>query len=264
MELVQTKRDYHIVAFRSNTSFFSSLFLENWKFGNRKVEFIDKISVKGNFINHLRIESNKQYFSGDGEIDFYLDKNSQPPYIYDILLFEYPKTGIIVLCMPFKKLAVDIIDSLIKEYNILVTASFLKTDLSKLVASNNKYTDLTLDSNHFTLRGIILKNKDATSTLSSLQLIGKKPIESPIYKNYLQQFISNETFGIKKVTVQCLSQKSKSSMLIDYLGNYKFFINEKGNNIKCIDSIFHLLNHLDCLLDTSKNPITPITLIEND
>ncbi|PDP74280.1 hypothetical protein CLI79_10375, partial [Porphyromonas gingivalis] len=77
MELAQTKRDYHIVAFRGNSAFLNDLFEEKLN-----MKFIERVSDKGNSIRQLRLESNKQYFNGEGEIYFYLNKNSQPPYIY--------------------------------------------------------------------------------------------------------------------------------------------------------------------------------------
>ncbi len=97
----------------------------------------------------------------------------------------YTKINAVVLCIPFKRLAIDIVDSLMRE--ILSKTFFLKTDLPKLVDSNKKYTDLLFQNNHFTLRGIVLKNTDATSNLSSLKIVGTKPLESVFYKKYIQK-----------------------------------------------------------------------------
>lgn len=257
MELAQTKRDYHIVAFRGNSAFLNDLFEEKLN-----MKFIERVSDKGNSIRQLRLESNKQYFNGEGEIYFYLNKNSQPPYIYDILLIDCKKINIFILCIPFKRLAIDIIESLRRD--ILSKTFFLKADLPKLVDSNKKYTDILFQNNHFTLRSIILKNIDATSNLSSLKIVGKKPLESVFYKKHIQNIVSSEDFGIKKITVKCknnLFYQVSSSMQIDNLGNYKFFINEKGTNIGCINAVFNLLNYLDCLVETPKNPTT---LIDNE
>lgn len=253
MELIQSKRDYQIVVIETSETIISEAFCKKWNISKDDEIIEDEFSII-----KFRMESNTQYFKGEGSEEYYLNKHGLPPYIYNIIVLRNIKANVLILCVPFKKLIIEIVDSLINEFKILTNSRFVKIDLEKLINYNKQYTDFRLDKSHFVLYSIILKT-NGESYLSSLKLLGKKPLDSILYKKYIRNMISNNEFGIKRIAIKCKkSYNVIASLHIDRFGNYKFFLNEKGRNLACINDVFSLLNNLKCFIYTFNNPTLQI------
>lgn len=253
IDLIQTQRYYHIVALKGTKSIIDKGFYKQWKISPPKKVF----DINDCIVSKMSLESDYPYYRG--ESDYSLNGNKQPPYIFDIILIEYTKLGIFILCFPFKKLAVDLVGSLVSDFNIRKNSNFIKADLTKFVHSNEDETDIYFNKNYFFLGGIFLSIK-GDSFLSTVKLVGDKPLESDIYKTYFKNRIKQ--FGVEKVIVKCKTSESynkvSSSIHIDKFGNYRLYVQNQGKNIFGIIATFELLSNFDCLLETPNNPTTLI------
>ncbi|MDR0605681.1 MAG: hypothetical protein LBG80_15395 [Bacteroidales bacterium] len=253
-DLKQTQRYYHLIALKGNQDIIKKKFFNDWQ-----IKKIATYNVEGDYsISQMALTSNYQYYQG--EADNSLNGNNSAPFVFDIIIIECTKIDIIILCLPFKKMTVDIITSLLSTYNILVNSYFIKTDLHKLIHANDDYTDLVYNQNHFFLGGVFFSIK-GDSFLSTVKLVGDKPLDSDIYKEYFKENLSN--FGLEKSIVKCKVEantddrlvKLSSTFHIDKFGNYKFYIQSKGRNLLTIPAIFDFLYSINCLVEASNNPV---------
>jgi hypothetical protein len=257
-DLKQTQRYYHLIALKGSKNIVKKTFFSDWH-----IKEIATCSIEDNYtIYQMMMTSDYQYYHG--EEDNSLNKNNTPPYIFDIIMFECSKIGIIVLCFPFKKMVVDIVTALLSTYDILIDSYFIKMDLHKLIHANDNYTDLFYNKNHFFLGGVFFSIK-GDSFLSTVKLVGDKPLDSNIYKEYFKENLSD--FGLEKTIVKCRIEsdfddqilKLSSTFHIDKFGNYKLYVQSKGKNLLTIPAIFDLLNNINCMVETSNNPVIHIS-----
>ena len=258
INLNQSKRNYYIVALKGNKEHISEKFYSKWK-----ITPCERMEKEDFIINKMLLKSRRLYHSKN-DLNFPLNKNNKQPYTYEILLIEYIKIDIYILCIPFIKLTKELVSSLVTEFNIIKNSNFIKPNLTRLVQCNEEQTDISLNKNHFIFGGVFLSNK-GDSFLSSVRLTGDKPLESNTYKTYFKEMIKEEKFRIEKLIIKCdteISQNKSSAIIqIDKLGNYKFYIHNKGKNLFCIIALFELLNYMECFIPSPHNPTT---LIEDE
>jgi|JI61114BRNA_FD_contig_31_143278_length_1005_multi_4_in_0_out_0_2 hypothetical protein len=253
-----SQRYYHIVALKGSTDLISKNILLKIK-----MELVEKIKYNSDcVVKLLSFTTDHQYYRG--ELDNSIGENSNPPYRYDIVIIEHKSVNISILCFPFKKLAVDIVTLLVSKYNILNKSNFFKVDMSNLIKSYNKHTDLYFNNNHFFLGGVFL-TISGDSFLSTVKLEGDKPLESHIYKEYFKDRLKTNSCRLEKCILKCkpdLNQidaiKAFSSIHIDKFGNYKLYMQSKGKNLLTVQASFEFLNNLNCLLETPNNPVSHI------
>ena len=253
-----SQRYYHIVALKGSNDLLSSRILKNLH-----IECYDKIKYNSECtIKFLAYTSTIQYYRG--ELDNTVGDVNTSPYTYDIIIIEDKSINLSVICFPFKKLAIDIVNLLVSDFNILNKSNFLKVDMSNLIRSYNKHTDLYYHNNHFFLGGVFL-TISGDSFLSTVKLEGDKPLDSHIYKEYFKERLKTNSCRLEKCILKCRPDpkqaeavKAFSSIHIDKFGNYKLYLQSKGRNLLTIQASFEFLNNLNCLLETPNNPIKHI------
>jgi hypothetical protein len=255
-DLKQTQRYYHLVALRGTKDMIKTGFFRDWH-----IEETGTYEIKGKCsIFQMLMTSDYQYYQGD--TDRSPNENGDGSFVFDLLIVECLENNMTVLCFPFKKMAIDLVTALLSTYNILADSRFIKVDLHKLLRANDESANLIYKQNCFLLSGISFSMTN--SSLSSVRLIGEHPLDSDIYKDYFKEKLNN--FGLEKSTVKCevktdfddRSVKLTSTFHIDRFGNYKFYLQSKGQNLWTIPEIFDLLKYRECTLETLNNPLNHI------
>jgi hypothetical protein len=259
INIIQHQRYFHLVALKGSRAIIKKQFFKDWRINEvERFEF-----NSGCIITQMSVITDYRYYGG--ETDYSLGGDNNPPFKYDVILVEYPKIEITILCLPFKNLAKNISFDLESKYNILSNSSFIKVDMEKLININDDYTDYYYNSNHFFFGGIFL-SVSGDSYLSTVKLEGDKPLDSEIYKDYFKERINNHECKLEKCIVKCRIEineddqaiKAKSSIHIDKYGNYKLYIHTNGKNLITIPVLFEYLSDISCLLDTPYNPVNHI------
>jgi hypothetical protein len=255
-DLKQTQRYYHLIALKGTKKIIKRAFFNDWN-----IKEVFTYSVENDYtVSQMAMTSDKQYYQG--EIEDAQDISNTAPFTYDIVIVECLKTDITVMCFPFKKMSVDITAALLSKYNILVKSRFIKADLHKLIHANDDTTDLFYEQNHFFVGGVFFSIGD--SCLSTVKLAGDRPLDSTLYKEYFRDNLSR--YELEKSVLKCKVGvnsdeqviKLSSTFHVDKFGNYKLYMQSKGKNLLTVSAIFDLLNHIECLAETSNNPVTHI------
>jgi hypothetical protein len=254
-DLKQTQRYYHFVAFKGDSSVIKSRFFSDWK-----AKAIDEYDTDENcIVRQFTVTSDFQYNQSELARTVERDKG---PFVFDLVIIECRFNNTLVMCFPFKQLAVDIVTALVSTYKILSQSCFLRIDLHKLIHANDDSTDLYHDQNHFFMGGIAFSLQN--SSLSTVKLAGDKPLDSDIYKDYFKERLNN--FGLEKTIMKCevgattdnRAVKLTSAIHIDKFGNFKFYLQNKGRNLLTVPAMFDLLSRLECTVETTVNPIIHI------
>lgn len=255
-ELDVFKRYFHLVAFQSDKKYNVSNFLQ---------DLGGTITRKNNFSHNLdfivyegEINSNLPYYNG--EKDYSLNNNGQPPYRYEIFAVQIYKPNIFIVAFPFKLLAKSSVNNAIEKKRLMSKGSFVRCDINKLLAGSGN-RDLSDDEflSYFSGLDFTLTGEE---NISSVNLDGDKPLEANLYRQVFSKLFNAKKCHLERCSLQCKIQydidflpKAKANVHIDIFGNYKLYIHGGGKNIFIIPYLFNLLNVKDCLKTTLSNPI---------
>ncbi|WP_316849631.1 hypothetical protein [Pedobacter agri] len=253
-DLVSSQRYFHLIALKLNKRYTLS---DYWnQCGLTDVTSKTLRYEDSNFcIEHRRIKTDISFYNG--EKDFSLNGDGNPPYSYDLFAIEMPSDSLIILGFPFKFLAKTILYDLIGKYNLLTKASFLKCDLNKLIKHNTDYVYSSDKFNsYFSAVDLILTGD---TNITSVALDGDKPLESILYRTFFHDRVHKDECMLERCAIKCELlkdlPKTKSNVHMDITGNFKLYVHGSGNNIFTIPYLFSALNELDCLKQTITNPI---------
>ncbi len=255
-DLINSQRYFHVIAFKNENNFFNNSLLKKLNITVEKTfEDISNVEIK-----QMSIVSSIPFYRG--EQDFSLHGDGKAPFKYDMVLINLNKLNISLVCFPFKYLTKIIIKSLVQDYNILSKNNFIKIDLNNFIKSNQDHTDYYGDDITYFFSSINLVLTEESS-LSSVKLVGDKPLDSSLYKNIFKDKINDDKCKLEKCVVksntsvseQEVIPKTKSAIHIDSFGNYKIYIHSTGKNIITIPLLFKHINDLNCLIETPINPV---------
>lgn len=252
IDLIQSQRYFHFICLKGNKNVIKRAFFDKWN-----IKESVKIKIDSNYwLYKMTFTSNYQYYKG--EFDNSLKKNNNPPFIFDIILIDFFALGITAIGFPFKKMTIDLVFSLVSDYKVLANSNFIKIDMNKLIKANDKHTDIYHNENHFFLGGVYL-SISGNSFLSTVKLVGDKPLDSEIYINYFKQSLLNKNSHLDKCILKCKSNiKINSTIHIDKFGNYKLYVQNMGKNLLTLPAIFEFLNSINCFVETPINPVNHI------
>ncbi|HUN17685.1 MAG TPA: hypothetical protein PK622_12760 [Saprospiraceae bacterium] len=249
LDLSQTQRYYHFVCLKGNKSIIKKTFFSSWNIKEKNRLKIDN----GCILYNYSMISNYQYYKG--EVDNSLNRNNKPPYVFDIILLDYSSIDITILGFPYKKMTIDLITSLIQDHKILVNSNFLKINMDNLIHAYDKHTDIYHNENHLFLGGVFL-SITGNSFLSTVKLIGDKPLDSEIYINYFKKNLLSKKSHLDKCILKCKTNlKTNSSLHIDKFGNYKLYVQNMGKSLLTLPSIFEFLHSIESFIETPNNPV---------
>lgn len=230
-------------------------------------------------LNHFSFVTNIQY-STSGVTDFSILENKLPPYRYDVVYYnvEEKAVNLLILVFPFSKFAKDMIEKLRVEHGLLRTCSFSAVDIPRAISLNmeDQYTSKYLTKTRISNIEVTLKGE---VNLSSIRMTGDNPLKSLTYKalletkqkiessNNLEQSKAeinngkrNTIYENKKIVLACelISDKGKSfgaKIHVDTFGNFKFYLHQNGINFRILPNLLKELLYLECLHETSINPL---------
>lgn len=252
-----TKRYYHFVALKGSRKSIKPEFFKQWKIREKSINKLDD----GGLMQVMEITTSFAYYRG--ESDYSANRDLKPPYVFTLFIIEHQKLNLTLIGFPFRKMAIDLMSSMQTTYKITSEASFVKVNMHKLIRAFSKHTDILHEKDNFTLGGVFI-SIDGDSFLSSVKLVGNKPLESDIYKAYFKQKLL--TLQKKGGLDKCILKSSigindsalplvRSSTHIDKFGNFKLYVHNLATNIPTFHHIFIFLNDFDCLEETTQNPV---------
>ncbi|MET3980679.1 hypothetical protein ABIB62_003283 [Mucilaginibacter sp. UYP25] len=254
--LISAQRYFHLVALNITEQYSTVDYYKN--FGNYQRSKNHTIHQTKDFvIEHVRIITDTPYYGGTK--DYSVKNDGLAPFNYDLFTIELKPLNILILGFPFKFLAKDILENLIRN-KLLQHANFIKPDLTKLIKENN---DSALMLNNFSshFSGVELSLNGDTN-ISSVNLDGDRPLDSTVYKTFFYNLIQRDECSLEKCSLknEILEEttdipKTKSNIHLDLFGNYKLYIHGSGNNIFTIPSFFKALTEYQCIKTTLTNPI---------
>lgn len=258
-----SQRYYHFVALQGSRSVLRKEFFEKWKIREIKKERIDKDCK----LFHYSMSSKLPFYRGAVNNE---SGSGFKPNNNDLLVVEYSKLNIVLIGFPFRRMAIELINSLVSSYGVLSRSRFIKVDMFPLLEESHKHTDMLFEGNQYWLVGVFI-DVFGSSYLSTVKLAGNKPLDSEIYKEYFKDKLLNDKTNhilnrsILKSKVDIGSEGDQqliiSTLHIDRFGNYKLFLQDGAKNLKSLHIMFYFLNHLNCLKATSNKPSDHI---END
>jgi hypothetical protein len=255
----QLRRYYHLIAISTSENVLSKAFMKFWKIKEKNSFEYNNNTLITKYI----ILSDNIYYRG--EVDYSYNKDNNPPFAFDIISIVDNKTNFQILCFPFKRLAKDIIISLVENNNLLVKSDFIKVNMNQLIHANDIQTDFIYKNSYFFFAGVYL-TVSGDSYLTTVKLEGDKPLDSDLYKAYFKTKIKNNECKLEKCIIKCKSStkinneeyNTISTVHIDKFGNYKLYLNSTGSNILTIPALFGFLRQLKGLISTSNNPVNHI------
>jgi hypothetical protein len=230
-----------------------------------QIKQTDDFNVSDIEIQHKRIKSNIPYPRGKLLEATSISGNGSGPYIYDILAVRttFDNESYFALAFPFHALARDILEKAINTHNLRHKCNILKVNLPALILNK----DLQFSAGEFrtNVSGLQVIISDDPA-LSSLSIGGDNPMESAIYKNYLDdpikkgkmivdQCILKCEFELQETNLKLYQRKKRAQIHIDAFGNFKFYMHINGDNFITIPYLIQRLKQLNCLSSTSINPL---------
>jgi len=184
---------------------------------------------------------------------------------YDIIVIEFPTINITAIGFPVKYFAAKMTNDLVGLYRLQEKRNFITVNFPELIQRMEERSDILHNDNQYSLGGVFLL-LTGDMFLSTVRLIGKKPLESDIYTSYFKNELNSQVkkIGTEKVILKgaitsidnaTLQYRGTSSMHIDKFGNYKFYIQKQGQNLLSVIEIFNMLKDKNCLISRSQKPI---------
>jgi len=250
------KRYFHLITFKSDKKYSAINFLQDI---GATIKETSQFSIDFSFtIYQSEIISNVPYYNGDK--DYSLNKDGQPPYKYDLFAVHMFSMNMFVIAFPFKHLAKTSLNNLIETKKIMSKGSFVKCDINKLLIENSE-NDLSDENFTSYFSGLDL-TLTGDEKLSSVNLDGDKPLQSNLYKQVFSKIVDSRKCHLERCSLQCrlINQvenipKAKANIHVDLFGNYKMYVHGSGKNIFTIPYLFTLLSFKECLKLTLSNPI---------
>lgn len=257
----QSQRYFHFVVLKGKGKAISSGFLKTWN-----ITQVQKHSLpNGCTFRHMTIESRNQYYRG--EVDFSVNGDNSAPFIFDIIWLDFEKNGMTVLGFPFKRLAEDLVSSLISDYSLLKLNNFIKPNLNNLLKENQEQTEITFEKNNFQFVGLSLNIARSDSLVSTIKLEGDAPTGSEIYKDNFKQDVELGKYGLEKCSLKITIDKDYAPdfgkvitrIHLDKFGNFKLYLHNRGRNVISFPAMFAFLGKFDYFTETPNSPISHIS-----
>lgn len=253
------QRYFHVVAY-SNKQYSIQAYWKDCKVLNKNIEVSHQ--MQDFLIEHGKLVTKTRYHNENGNEDFSVNGDRQPPYQYDLFAIELKKENLLVFGFPFKSIAKLLLEKIFEDNIILKRGHFLKPDLNRLIKQGNKKSEFTSSNftTHFSGVELILTGE---TNISSVNLDGDKPLDSNLYRSVFLEKVEKDECLLDKCSLKCETlqdengevPKTKSIIHLDLFGNYKLYIHGSGKNIFTIPFLFNFLSKLKCLKETSINPI---------
>ncbi|NLU92310.1 hypothetical protein [Chitinophaga sp. Ak27] len=257
-DLISGQRYFHLIALKVESDYSPDLFWKDSGFSSKRKK-IRSHDFNEFTVDQSRIITETSYYNG--EIDYSINKNGEPPFQYDLFVIQLKKSGILVIGFPFKQLAKFIVKNLFESSIIKSKGSFAKATINKLIKINHENDFVyKLYSSHFSSIDLTLTGE---TNITSINLDGEQPLESWLYKKTFKDLIERDECKLEKCALRFTTYnadnseipKTKSIIHVDHYGNYKLYIHGNGNNIFTIPHMFNLLKKQRCLDYTFTNPI---------
>lgn len=210
-------------------------------------------------IEKQSVVSNVPYYSGNA--DYSVNGDKRPPFQYDLIALEIKDQNILVMGFPFKYLAREIVNKLIKDKKYLSKGGFVKPNLDKLLKEST-VSDFSDDaySFHFSSLGLTLTGD---TNMTSIDFGGDRPLDSPIYKKLFKDVIQKKQAILENCGLKCEINadeeenipKTRGNVHLDHFGNLKTYIHGSGKNVFVLPYIFSLLKNHKCVDTTLVNPL---------
>ena len=217
-------------------------------------------------IQHRRLRSAIPYPRGKTLEAVSVSGDKSAPYLYDIFALRIiiGTHSYFIFAFPFAALAREVIDRLIETYHLQRKCDILKVDLPLLIKNRELQSETGEMRAHLVGLRVVISGDPA---LSSLSLGGDDPLESAIYRNYLQRPISEGSTILEQCVLACeleysfgsgdpvKPRKLRTRMHIDAFGNFKFYVHINGENFIIVPYLLKQLRSLNCLNNVSVNPL---------
>ncbi|MBK9672324.1 MAG: hypothetical protein IPO70_08720 [Bacteroidetes bacterium] len=248
LDLLQTQKYYHFICLKGSKNSIKKSFWSSWN-----IKESERIRINSDCsLYRYTLTSKYQYYKGD--IDNSLNKNRKPPFLFDIVLLDYSSIDVVIIGFPYKKMTIDLVTSLINDHKVLTNSNFIKINMDTLIHAYDKHTDIYHKENHMFLGGVLTIT--GNSFLSTVRLIGDKPLDSEIYINYFKKNLLNKKSNLDKCILKCKTNINiNSSIHIDKFGNYKLYVQSKGKSFLALPAIFEFLHSIDSFKETPNNPV---------
>jgi len=263
-ELKSVQRYFHFVALKAGAGYELTDLWRDFGVSVRSGR-IKSWDDKAYTIQHARYTTDYPYYRGND--DYSINEDSEPPYEFDIFAIYLRKNRTILIGFPFKLMANHLLDTLVSKKRILLNGHFLRIDLDTFIkldyrdGAENKESPYELDNFNAIVLGISLSLSD-TSQISMVDLNGKNPLSSEIYRNVFYSMLAQSSGHIAKSSMRChlLSNtldlpRSHSIIHMDVYGNFKMYIHQTGNNIFTLPALVQILQKHHCLPKVNINPI---------
>ncbi len=260
-DLLIKKRYYHFIVLRKIEKYSFSEFWNNIGSIFTGVHYSKNISFKNFEIQHKRLKSNTLFARGALFKEISLNKDGNPPYLYDLFAI---KTSILsdefyLLIFPFSAMARIVIDNLITKHLLRKMCDIITARVPSIILTEDLNIDEEIDTSVVSL-DIVIKDDN---NLSLLKIGGDSPLNSDLFKNHVLNNINEKYFNPYKCGLSCglsysddsLSHSIRSRVHMDIFGNFKFYIHIDGKNLIVLPFFIKRLISIDCLNTVSLNPL---------
>ena len=252
------RRYFHFVAFKFENKYSLSTY---WKDCNVQAKGGSHLYFENDLfrIEQQTIKSDIPYYNGDK--DYSENEDGQPPFLYDLIAVYNKSQNLLLVGYPFKLLAKAIIGKLLNEKKYLSKGAFLKPNLNKLIkqTNSNEFSEPDFNSHFLSLAMTLTGDKFMTS----IDLGGDRPLESPIYKSLFKDVIQKKEALIESCSLkfdidsseESLVPKTRGNVHLDQFGNLRTYIHGSGKNVFVLYYVLVLLKKYKCDETTLINPL---------